>query len=128
MLGDLAVYPLRRALDLAAIRHDVISHNIANADTPGFKRQEVSFDSVLSAAYEDLSMIRTNPAHLLPVTKTGSAVKVREISGSVRPDGNNVTIETEMARLGQNTMYYQAVSAQLGKYFGRLRTAISGRG
>ena len=128
MVGELAVSPLKRALDIAAVRHNVISHNIANADTPGFKRQEVSFGSVLSAAYGDMTMTRTNPGHLLPVKGTENSVKIQEVSGSIRPDGNNVTIETEMARLSQNTMYYQAVSTQMGKYFGRLRTAISGRG
>jgi flagellar basal-body rod protein FlgB len=126
MLEDKTVATLRRSLDVAAFRHDLLSHNIANADTPGYQRMDISFASLLNDA-SSIGLTRTNAAHLVG-TKDAGMIQVERTPGAARADGNTVVIESEMASLSQNTMYYQAISTQLAKYLGRMRLAISGRG
>lgn len=127
MLEDRTVANLRRGLEIAAFRQDLLSHNIANADTPGYQRMDISFADLLDDAETNLPLARTSGAHIKGSAATGS-IQVMRTPGAARADGNTVVIESEMASLSQNTMYYQAISTQLGKYFGRMRLAISGRG
>jgi flagellar basal-body rod protein FlgB len=126
MLEDRTVAALRRSLDVATFRHDLLSHNIANADTPGYQRMDISFADFLEDASGNLPLARTTVAHLKSSEDTGT-IQVMRTPGAARADGNTVVIESEMASLSQNAMYYQAISTQLGKYFGRMRLAISGR-
>ncbi|HEX2954027.1 MAG TPA: flagellar basal body rod protein FlgB [Bacillota bacterium] len=127
MLEDRTIAALRRGLDMATFRHDLLSHNIANADTPGYQRLDISFADFLDDTKTNLPLVRTNIAHISDSESTG-AIQVARTPGAARADGNTVVIESEMASLSQNAMYYQAISTQLGKYFGRMRLAISGRG
>jgi len=126
MLEDPTISMLWRGLDVAAFRQELLAHNIANADTPGYRRVDLSFAAFLDKAEEDLPMARTNPAHLANPQGT-PAIQVARTDGPARTDGNTVVIEAEMARLSQNAMYYQALAAQLAKHFALLNTAISGR-
>lgn len=128
MFNHRTISMLSRSLDASALRQELLAHNIANADTPGYRRRDLDFSSMLQDAQDDLQMVRTHPRHE-PRTSAALPFPVVEITdGVVRADGNTVVVETEMARLSQNAMFYQALSAQLGKEFARLRTAISGRG
>ncbi|HHZ19876.1 MAG TPA: flagellar basal body rod protein FlgB [Firmicutes bacterium] len=127
MIDHPTVNTMKRALDVSALRHELLAQNIANVDTPGYRRIDLSFATILADAEKQLAMDRTNKAHLPGKEDSGMPLIVRRVEGAARNDGNNVVIETEMARLTQNTMYFQAVSAQLGKYFDRLRLVISGR-
>lgn len=128
MINNPTISLLSRSLDGAALRQDLLAHNIANADTPGFRRQDLDFATMLHDVQSGLGMSRTHARHL-PTSGSGSPYRVIESTdGVVRADGNTVVIETEMARLSQNAMFYQAVSTQLSKEFARLRAAISGRG
>lgn len=126
MLEDRTVAALRRGLDVAAFRQDLLSHNIANADTPGYQRMDISFADFLDEAGSNLPLARTSVAHIGGSEDTGT-IQVMRTPGAARADGNTVVIESEMASLSQNAMYYQAISTQLGKYYGRMRLAITGR-
>ena len=121
---------MESALGAAALRHRVISNNIANVNTPGFKKSEVSFEdqleSLLNGDGKKVALVRTHEKHLpLPERQVGPVVK--EITNtSLRVDGNNVDIDAEMAGMAKNTIYYDALAQQISKYFSGLRSVITG--
>ncbi|NLZ51592.1 MAG: flagellar basal body rod protein FlgB, partial [Thermoanaerobacteraceae bacterium] len=62
-------------------------------------------------------------------TKNEQKDAVREIKTiTTRNDGNNVDVDEEMVKLAQNTLYYQALSQQVGAHFALLKTVINGGG
>jgi flagellar basal-body rod protein FlgB len=120
---------MENALSGAALRHKVISNNIANVNTPGFKRTAVSFEDRLTEALqqESSTLARTNSRHL-PGRKTGGFSPLLSVDSNttMRTDGNNVDIDAEMANLAKNNIYYDAVAQQLSRYFTNLKSVISG--
>ncbi len=122
---------LRRGLQAATLRHRVLADNIANADTPGFKRSDIVFSEILKEAVEArqrLPMVTTHMAHSPgQIGQLGGvrAVVVSEGGTSQRPDGNNVDIEREMAELASNTLYYDALSQQISGKLSIIRTAVN---
>ncbi len=119
---------LEKALASSALRQKVISNNIANVNTPGFKKSEVSFENKLQAAMSQtqLQLVRTNENHLDAADSSADlnpSVLVDNTT-SMRLDGNNVDIDKEMASLAKNSIYYNAVAQQLGKNYSMLLSAI----
>ncbi len=118
-----------KALDGSWLRNQLISNNLANANTPGFKRQDVDFQKVLQdfLGQGELRMVRTNAMHM-PLgddTVENLAFNVdREFGTSVRRDENNVNVDTEMAELAKNQLYYNAVVDSVNSDIRKLRTAI----
>ncbi|MDR3592748.1 MAG: flagellar basal body rod protein FlgB [Negativicutes bacterium] len=121
---------LENALSASATRHKLISNNIANVNTPGFKRSDLAFEDVLTETMNQgqSQLSRTNIRHLAgqPTGAFGPQV-ISDPNSSVRTDGNNVDIDIEMAGLAKNTLYYQSVAQTLGSYFSNLLTAIKGQ-
>jgi flagellar basal-body rod protein FlgB len=120
---------LEQALGAAALRHKVIANNIANVNTPGFKKSDVVFEEKLAEAMagKKATMTRTHAKHL--PGRQGDAFApsvVTDTKTSLRTDGNNVDIDAEMANVAKNTIYYNAVAQQLGSYFANLKSAIRG--
>ncbi len=123
---------LERSLDTSALRQKVIANNIANADTPFFKRSEVDFENVLKDAMSETKFagLRTNSKHI-PI---GRGV-VRDVMPEVIVDDktliknnkNNVDIDLEMAQMSKNAMRYNVLVERMSKEFKGLRTAIEGR-
>lgn len=126
---DLLVTPLmimmENKLEASALRQKVIANNLANVDTPGFKKSYVEFEDVLRQAQnkDRLSLIRTDTRHIEPSFINIQAVKARVVidnSTSLRNDGNNVDIDQEMTELAKNGLDYQTIAQILGnKYSGR---------
>lgn len=138
LLQSTQVSILQKALSAASLRHKVISNNIANVNTPKFKRSEVSFEDQLAAAMDSKStsgstlLARTHERHLPLQSKTQAAglnvePTVNTITAnSFRTDDNNVDIDSEMAGLAKNNIYYNAVADQVNKYFSNIKSAING--
>ncbi|HWR40398.1 MAG TPA: flagellar basal body rod protein FlgB [Patescibacteria group bacterium] len=121
---------LESALGAAALRHRVISDNIANVNTPGFKKSEVNFeqqlDEALNGAGNKMALARTHEKHL-PLMERQMGPSIKQITNtSMRVDGNNVDIDAEMAGMAKNTIYYDALTQQIRKYFSGLRSVITG--
>lgn len=122
---------LEKALSAASLRHKVISNNIANVNTPKFKKSEVSFENQLELAMSPprTPIARTHERHL-PL-KSSSASNVEPTINTVtttsfRTDDNNVDIDSEMAGLAKNTIYYNAVADRINKYFSNIKSVING--
>ena len=122
---------LTAAADYSWTRNEVLSSNIANVDTPNYKRQDVSFESVLSAALAKAGSMshnltqtvrNVNYNNIKPIIYTDNA------SLSYRIDGNNVDIDQEQIELASNQLYYNGVVDSLKQEFSRFRTAMSTSG
>lgn len=121
---------LEEGIGASFLRHKVIAHNLANVETPGFKRSTVRFEEELKQAVSNaprLRMTLTHPMHRGNHRGVSSVQPqvVLDNSTSMRHDGNNLDVESEMAAMTANTLYNQAITQQLGSYFDRLRTAIN---
>lgn len=118
---------LAQALDVRSERHRVITANIANQDTPGYQAMEVNFKEALRSVSGAplIRLDRTNPSHLSPSGSAPSAAHAAVSSGSAqRLDGNTVNGEQEMAKLAENTLFYEATTQILNTKFRGLRNAI----
>jgi flagellar basal-body rod protein FlgB len=127
---------IQRALDASSMAHSVIANNIANVDTPGFKRSEVVFNEQLKDAIQarqadaqQLPLARTDPRHLdldpLPPLSSLKPKVVTDLSSSLRNDGNNVDIDTEVSLLAQNTVWYQTLAQITQHQFTGMLDAIT---
>lgn len=120
---------LEKAMDGSAKQHTVISNNIANVNTPGFKKSQVSFQDELGQALAPTKQLkRTNPKHF-PAADEGSDAPpftvTRITSTSLRNDGNNVDIDIEQVTLAENNLYFNSLAQLLSSQLALLRHSIS---
>ena len=114
---------VRRSLKLRNFRHNILASNIANVDTPGYRRKEVPFERIMRAYLgEDLSLKLTNIRHISDIPRDFEA-HVVEPEDVGTP--NNVSLEEEMSKLTENHLLYQATVEALIKEIGLLREAIT---
>jgi len=122
---------IQRGLDVASLRQEVYSHNIANADTPEYNTKHVDFESALRRAMEggDLTGTVTHTEHFKIGGDDPLSVQPTIVGENFhinRMDGSNVDIDREMTGLAMNTITYNALVNQMTSEFSRLRTAITG--
>jgi flagellar basal-body rod protein FlgB len=122
-------YLLEKGMDVAQMRHKVFADNIANADTPHFKRSEVSFEAELRRVLEQEKHIEENavPARLtderhIPFFRARDIRDVQprqhiDYLSTMRNDGNNVDPEHEVAEQTRNMMIYQALATLMNHNF-----------
>ena len=116
---------LDRAADAAWQRNEAISNNIANVDTPGYKRQDVAFESVLQQAlgnnrYESMDDKVAN----VNLSRLRGRAYVDYANYSYRLDGNNVDIENENVMLAENQLKYQGLISSINQAFTTLKTVM----
>jgi flagellar basal-body rod protein FlgB len=123
---------LERSLDSAALRQKVIANNVANVDTPNFKRSEVSFEEVLQQSVSDTNFrgTRTNARHMV-IGKGNPREVMPEVLKDERTlvnnNKNNVDIDYEMSQMSKNAMRYNVLIDRMAKELKSVRTAIDGR-
>lgn len=122
---------LENALAASSTRHKVISDNIANVNTPGFKKSEVDFESKLAAAMDESKkrdiMALTHEKHLPAKFTLHVSPEIRRSDDTtMRLDGNNVDIDSEMASLAKNNIYYNTVVQRVQGYFNNIKTCLTG--
>jgi flagellar basal-body rod protein FlgB len=122
---------LQKNLDLRQGRHEILTSNIANAETPGYIAKELHFEKALHEATkptEHGTLQRTHPLHL-----HGPASSIQDVQGDVVTspsddvgnDLNSVSIDQEMAKLTMNTFHYNASTVILSRMFTQIRHTIS---
>lgn len=117
---------LDKAADAANLRNELLTNNIANVDTPNYKRKDLDFESVLQgelAGEKNLSIAVKNANRELDTLD--AQVYTDNASLSYRLDGNNVDINTEEARLAENQIKYQTLVDLMNQEFGRYNTVLS---
>ena len=169
MIFDPSFTMMEKALDFAATRQQAIAQNIANVNTPGYKRTEVSFPTVLadimsefrtqqqeavgrqrklddgSMTPMEVSFVKAdimfqqqfggpeaapggpNPNSVTAKLLTAEPEVAIDSSGSMRFDGNNVSIDAAIADLAKNNMGYSNITALLSSDFKLLRTVIEAK-
>ncbi|SNX55526.1 flagellar basal body rod protein FlgB [Thermoanaerobacterium sp. RBIITD] len=120
---------LGKALDASALRNEIISNNIANVDTVGFKRSDVKFEDFLKDALSSnkLEGYVTDKNHIPINPSTIDNIKpqiVQDNSTSSRLDGNNVDIDVEMSNLAKNQLYYEAIAQRINGELNSIITAV----
>ena len=100
-------------LDLVTFRQELISSNLANVDTPGYRTQDVDFESEIRRAEQRLQGDPVSP-------------HVQEVKGLIeRPDGNNVSLERETMALAQVQLQYRAGVELLRNEIHMVQSAIN---
>ncbi|MEW6191843.1 MAG: flagellar basal body rod protein FlgB [Bacillota bacterium] len=120
---------LIKTLDATALRQRVIADNIANADTPGFKKSVVRFEDALQQVLKGNSLpLRTaDPRHIGADPFASVTPRVEQVNTTaLRTDGNNVDVEEEMVNLVTNNLTYQAAVRFITGKLSALRYVISG--
>lgn len=116
---------LDKAADASWLRNEAISNNIANIDTPGYKRQDVAFESVLKKA---LGMNRYKSMDEKVADLKTNRLRVRTFTDysnySYRIDGNNVDIDNESSMLAENQLKYQGLITAINHEFTNLQTVM----
>ena len=119
---------LEKGLDASSLRQKVIANNIANVDTPGFKRSDVDFQAVLGTALGEqvgaLPLKMTSPQHIAGINNGEAQAVVTDNATTLRNDGNNVDIDREMANVAENGLYYNSVTRSISSQLGLLRMVI----
>jgi flagellar basal-body rod protein FlgB len=126
---------LQGAIGAAELRQKVIADNVANVDTPYFKRSEVVFEDLLEQSMggnetPQLPLRRTNARHLAiggMNVNDPSAQIVKDATSVMNNNVNNVDIDREMSLLAKNQLRYNALIQQTNHEIRMMRTAIEGR-
>ena len=135
MLDNLfsSVNTLQKGLNASWLRNEVISNNIANVDTPGFKSSRVNFEDLMAEAAGaengGIPLAVTNDRHIPgPAADSVANVEAQVVTDNtteVRLDGNNVSVENEMVDLAKNSINYYATVNKINSEFKKLNTAIN---
>ncbi len=124
---------LHRAMDVNVLRRNVTANNIANADTPNFKRTFVNYEAQLSRALRSenrqrLPALLTDERHI-PFSR---AVDYRQVQprrvldylSTSKNNGNNVDVEQEMVSAIENQLLYQTMSQAIASEFTRVNIVL----
>ncbi len=115
VLFDTTQLALERAISGAAQRHSALAANLANAETPGYQRQDVDFHRTLSAAIA---------GGREAVESTAFATAADPSATAVRADGNTVDAEAEAARLAENSLDHQTAVSVARARIATIRAAM----
>jgi flagellar basal-body rod protein FlgB len=116
VLIDSTQLALERAMAGAGLRQQALAANIANANTPGYQRQDVDFHSALQSA-----MGASDPSGAIQST----AFSITQDAGvTVRADGSGIDIDAESAKLAANGLEYEQLAAAARTRVQILRAAM----
>jgi flagellar basal-body rod protein FlgB len=109
---------LAKLLDGCAERHRILAANVANAETPGYRRVDLRFTDALRRALKSASPDAVSKASWQPEV---------DVKSPARADGNNVCLDIEMAEIAKNRLTYEIAVAALRRKIALVRSAITGR-
>ncbi len=112
----------RKLLDAAVVRQEAVAANIANAETPGYRRVDVAPD------FAEQLKARMAEGHLAGAADTlRPEIAEDAFARSLRPDGNTVEIEHELLAMNRNSVEHEYLSEVITQNIKQLKMAISGR-
>lgn len=116
-------------LDGSWLRNEAISNNMANANTPNYKRQDVAFEDILKDFLDQnkTSLTLTNSRHMSINGNMPGDTQPKmalQTDTSFRMDKNNVDMDTEVAEMTKNSMYYNAMVTEVNSQFRRIKMAV----
>jgi len=116
---------VKTALKLRSYKHSLLASNIANVDTPGYRRKDIPFEKIIQSYLSKENYLKTtHPKHLKGYRKNiNELIKAYEEESLGTP--NNVNLEEELTQLTENQMLYEATLQALSKELERLKEAIT---
>lgn len=130
LFADKTPLVLKKALDFQSQRHLLISSNISNIDTPGYRAKDIDFKGALRDALgtaEGLALRTTHSRHLGPNKNNIKGLQAQPFTepDPAKSNGNNVNIDKEMMKLAENQIAYNAAIQMTAKRASTIRAAIS---
>lgn len=126
---------LERALDVRLVRQNILSANVANVDTPGFKPKDVDFTATMAAidgaAHDEGGVSLPRTPTLGGNTSDASGLAARDLpivdvpAGGASFDGNTVDLDRTMVAMAENALQYGASAKAAGKKLAILRYVVS---
>jgi len=121
---------MRKNLDFASSRHLLITTNVTNADTPGYKAHDIDFQSQLREVFrgdDELSLKKTDERHFGSSTEAVMAMQPEpfEETQASKSNGNNVDMDKEMAKLAENQIRFNATIQLMMKRGATKRSAVT---
>jgi flagellar basal-body rod protein FlgB len=138
--NDPVKHSLRAAADLRWRRHELLAHNLANADTPGFRAHDLEFDGVLQSVVQKsgaggaMAQVSQHPAFtpIAPSVSQETGERPTEVQEVVSRadvgdtlDDNAVDIDMEMAKVADNNLYYQSSLELLRRRYAAVQRVLS---
>lgn len=130
-VNDTTLKALAASLNFRTMRQELLSSNIVNSDTPGYKAQRLSFEDALARAIDidNQQNLQTDDVKHYNVGGGGFANLQPEVyenpNGVVSEDGNTVDRDAELAEMAENKILYDATVQLLNKKLGIMKYAIS---
>lgn len=126
---------LGKSIDLRARQQNLISSNIANAETPNYVPKALAFEDELQGALKAGSKGVQTPGNSRHILLKGASSRIQSVTGRIvetpaktpGKDGNAVEMESEMSRMMENQIMYNASVQLLAKKFEGLKIAIKGQ-
>ena len=124
-LFDKAIDRLTTGVEYTNRRHELLTKNVANLETPGYRALDVTFDDFLKPAQTaaDVQQISIGAG----AAGDPRARVIYANDGRARNDGNDVNLDRQMARLAENTLFNHTLIQLLASRFATVKQAISGR-
>lgn len=118
-MPDKTMMILEKMMDIATYRRKILTSNIANSDTPGYKAKDISFKNEINKAIEDIKNNNNTGNHNYHVFETFNTMPNR--------DGNTVNVDIEMAKMAENSLTYNATVQFYARKARMLKDAIKAR-
>lgn len=117
---------LDKAADASWTRESVLTNNLANVNTPGYKRQDLDFESLLRTEIGRLKYQSLDEkVRQIDLNHLNANIYTDHANYSYRLDGNNVDIDTEEVELASEQIKYQALTTSISSEFERMKAVIS---
>ena len=112
----------RKLLDASVVRQQAIASNIANADTPGYRRLDIAPD------FATQLRSRLEAGRLGDANSLQASIVEDPNARSIRPDGNSVEMETELLAMNRNSVEYDYLTEVVSRNIKQMKIAINGTG
>lgn len=112
----------KKLLDASVLRQEAISANISNAETPGYRRVDVSSDFATQ-----LKASLSTGGGVDSLSSLKPKIAVDNNARTMRPDGNTVELDRELVHMNENTVQYEYLTDLVSRNIRQLRMAITGR-
>lgn len=112
----------RKLLDTSVLRQQAIASNIANAETPGYRRMDIATDFT-----NELKAKVSAGAKSDTIASLQPRISEDHYARTVRPDGNTVELESELVEMNKNTVEYEYLTDMVSRNIKQLKMAITGR-
>lgn len=126
-LNGISFLMVQKSLDAVWLRQRVISNNIANADTPGYKSKSVDFEQQLQRAIKTTSLLMNTSKTSFQRRIDNIDIRINEEQSTATDEtGNNVVLDKEQIELARAQMQYDYLVTSLNSELNRIKYAING--